>query len=211
MSSPTHSPSRDEPRDEFVQSAPIECDPADLPITDWMIRPFEGTGRAPWLVGLGIAVVVFGISISFRFFLDEYGYRPNDALQNPFFWVDTLFAVLIAYVATAHATERRRMLRDLSQLWPTLSGSSTDQIDRAREILCIEPRELLIAGILGGSLLGVLPAIDDSYWTDIDPGIGDPSMLFLIVRNFVIGWIAGHALITEIQATRAFSRLGKMG
>jgi hypothetical protein len=34
-------------------------------------------------------------------------------------------------------------------------------------------------------------------------------MVFLVLRNFVVGWIAGHAALTEVHMTRAYVRLGE--
>lgn len=208
MSAPSTPPTDDELDDGQGPSAPPGRAPVDPPLTDWTLWPFEASSRPPWLVGLGITAVVFVVSIGFRVLSGLPGHGPGDALINPYFWTEGLNSVLIGYFATAHAMQRRGVLRDLTRLQPVLIGSTAQHRERLRKILCVRPRALLIAGIVVGCAVGVLPAVDDSYWLE-RPDLTHPFMVFLVLRNFVVGWIGGHAVITEVHVTRAYARLGE--
>jgi hypothetical protein len=207
--SPPPSLTDDEPIDGPIAAASLERAPVDPPLTDWTLWPFEATSRPPWIVGLGITAAVFVVSIGFRVLRGLDGYGPGDSLIHPYFWTEGLNSLIIGYVATAHAIQRRGVLRDLARLQPVLIGSAAQHRERVRKILCVRPRALLIAGIVCGCALGVLPAIDDSYWLHDRPDLAEPFMIFLVLRNFVVGWIAGHAALTEVHFTRAYVRLGE--
>ena len=208
MSAPSTPPTDDELDDRQGPSAPPGRAPIDPPPTDWTLWPFEASSQPPWVVGLGITAVVFVVSIGFRVLSGLDGHGPGDALINPYFWTEGLNSVLIGYFATAHAMQRRGVLRDLTRLQPVLIGSTAQHRERLRKILCVRPRALLIAGIVVGCALGVLPAVDDSYWLE-RPDLTHPFMVFLVLRNFVVGWIGGHAALTEVHVTRAYARLGE--
>ncbi len=208
MSAPSTPPTDDEIDDGQDPSAPTGRAPVDPPLTDWTLWPFEASSQPPWVVGLGITAVVFVVSICFRVLRGMDSYGPGDALINPYFWTEGLNSVIIGYVATAHAIQRRGVLRDLTRLQPVLIGSAAQHRERVRKILCVRPRALLVAGIVCGCAIGVLPAIDDSYWLE-RPDLTHPFMVFLVLRNFVVGWIGGHAALTEVHVTRAYARLGE--
>jgi hypothetical protein len=211
MTSSTSLPRRNEGEDGLPRPELMTWDPKRFPSNDWTIRPFETSSRSPWVVGLGISMALGVASIGFRLVGDDSGYGATSLLGNPYFWVDTLNAILIAYIATTHAMQRRGVSRDLDQLQSVLAGSQADHDRRARQMLCISPGALLAAGIVGGSLIGALPVLDNSYWVGPRPSLTHPIMIFLILRNAMMGWIAAHAILTEIQVTRAYKRLGENG
>jgi hypothetical protein len=115
------------------------------PLTDWTVRLVTAPAVSPVWVGFGIAVAVTGLSQLVRLFFYPADARLDVAalglLADPYFWLDILNAVLLAYLLVALVFLRR----------------STREVGRSgrRLIVCaaVRQRATMAAVILVGLVL----------------------------------------------------------
>lgn len=189
--------------------------PAELPLTDWTLRPFAATARSPLWVALGLALAVTVLTQLVRLFAgapsaDSPGGGTGWAFHlHRFFWFDVLNAVLMAYIPTALVYLRRGRLRDLQQLRPALACDDAAFSRLVEQALCVPARRLAASGLVGALLMGSMPLFDPGFWGGgTRPPLHDPMMLMFLVRSAVTGWLGGHALASEIHVTAALARIG---
>jgi hypothetical protein len=179
---------------------------ADLPLTDWTLRPFAASGRPAWLVAVGTALAFTALSQLTRAAIAISG--EPDALGLAFVWLDLLNGVVFAYIPAALWYLRRARLRDLRELRPAVrAGAPFEPL--ARAMVCPPPRRLSWAGVAGAIVLGVLPVIDPAFFEGRPPPLASPVMLFFIARMVLTGWVSGRAVATEIGAVTALARIGE--
>jgi hypothetical protein len=180
---------------------PVELEPL---LTDWTLRPFAAS-RGTLRVALALAAGFAALAQCVRYALAPPTSGP--LWRDPFLWLDLLNGALFAYVPTALWILRRARLRDLRELRPVLRPG-TDPAALAASVLCVPPQWLACAGLACALLFGSFPVLDPAFWPDARPPLSDPIMLFFIARMSVTGWLGGHALATELFATRGLARIG---
>lgn len=188
----------------------------DPPLTDWTLRPFAASGRSPLLVGLALAVGVTALSHLLRLAFETSGAaplpggRPGAAFYaDPYFWLDALNAVLLAYIPTALFYLRRGRLADLRSLRPALACDDRELARLVEQLLCVPPLRLAASGAGGAALLGAMPLLDPGFWGGGPrPPLDDPLLWTLVVRSGLTGWLSGHAVVSEFQVTTALARIG---
>jgi hypothetical protein len=180
-------------------------DGSEPPITDWALRPFAATRAAPLWTGAGIAAVFLVIFFGFRVDTSQAG--PS-VWRGPYFWLDVLNAVLLAYLPTATWMLRLGRLRDLRELRPVLRCNRAEFLALERRTVCVPKRRLAISGLIGALATAALPIFDPAFWEGSRPPLENPWMLFMIARHIAIGWLAGHAVATELTAATAFYEIG---
>ena len=189
---------------EAVSAARV-AEPLATPLTDWTLRPFAATQRAPLAIGLGYALGMMAVTWAFRLAVGEWetGFR-----RSPYFWLDILNAMLFAYVPTATWVLRRGRLRDLRTLRPVLRGDDAGWALLAQRAVCVPPRRLLAGALVGAAAMGAMPVLDLRFWEGSPPPLTDPQMIFFVARNAAMGVLVGHAVLTEWTAVAAFAEIG---
>jgi hypothetical protein len=185
---------------------PSEFPLTDLPLTDWTLRPFAATRLPAWVMAVCAAAAFAAASQGIRAAIALTG-QP-DALGLAYVWLDTLNGVLFAYIPAALWFLRCARLRDLRELRPALRADAPFE-PLARAMVCPSPRRLALAGLAGAALLGVLPAIDPAFFEGEPPALASPVMLFFVGRMALTGWLSGRAVLTEVGAVTALSRIGE--
>jgi hypothetical protein len=194
-------------------SQPPASDEIEPPLTDWALRPFAAARS--WLrVSLALGVGFAALAQCARYTLTPPESiaaalrTPGPLWADPFLWLDVLNGALFAYVPTALWLLRRGRLADLRELRPALAPDA-DAAALARDVLCVPPRWLALAGLACAALFGSFPLLDPAFWPDTRPASSDPVMLFFVARMGVTGWFGGHAVATELFAARGMARLGE--
>ena len=183
------------------------------PITDWTLRPFEATAIAPAWLGLALALAYIAVDLGMAYLAlamdsPSVGGEPIFDAEG---WVDrSVNGMFLAFVPTAGAYGRRGVLRDLRDLRPSLSLSEAEFEQLVAQTTGPDPRRLRTAGL--GFALVVLaaplfdPVLTASYGP---PSLTDPGYLWLLVRHAAVGWLFGHAVLTELDAARVYYRIGR--
>jgi hypothetical protein len=180
-------------------------DETEPPITDWALRPFAATRAAPLWTGAGLAAAFLVIFYGFRVTTGEAG--PS-IWRDPYFWLDVLNAVLLAYIPTATWMLRLGRLRDLRELRPVLRCDRAEFLALERKTVCVPMRRLAISGLIGALAMAAMPVFDPNFWEGSRPPLGHPWMLFMIARHIAFGWLVGHAVATEVTGATAFYEIG---
>ena len=186
-------------------SAASGAPPAEPLLTDWTLRPFARAQRSPLLVGLGYALVMIAVSWIFRLAVGEWG---RGFAGGPYFWMDILNGVVFAYVPTAGWLLRRGRLRDLHELRPLLRCDDAGWAQLAQRTVSVPPRRLLVSALVGGAFMAAMPIFDPGFWEATRPPLTDPLLILLTLRNFAMGVLLGHVLVTELTGVAAFARGG---
>ncbi|MCZ6463718.1 MAG: hypothetical protein O7A09_05230 [Proteobacteria bacterium] len=192
-------------------AADLPGPPLTPPLTDWTLRPFEAVSVSPLWVGAALALGFWTLCAGVRLTIGggEFGTRGEALVRNPYFWMDLLNGVLFAYVPSAVFVLRRGALRDLRDLRPSLAVADDRFRKLAEETVCVAPHRLALAGAGFGIALGLLPVYDPNIWgTGERPDLLDPFMIFMIARHAALGWLLGHAVITEVHLATSYARLG---
>jgi hypothetical protein len=189
---------------DAVSATPAAELPA-TPLTDWTLRPFAASPRAPLAIGLGYALAMIGISWVFRIAVGDW---QTGFGRSPYFWLDILNGMLFAYVPTATWMLRSGRLRDLRELRSVLRCDDAEFELLAQRAVCVPPRRLLVSALIGAVAMGAMPVLDLRFWEGPPPPLTDPEMIFFIARNVAMGILVGHTVLTEWNAVTVFSEIG---
>jgi hypothetical protein len=184
------------------------------PLTDWTVRLVTAPAVSPVWVGFGIAVAVTGLSQGVRLFFYPADARLDVAalglLADPYFWLDILNAVLLAYLLVALVFLRRWRLDDLRALRPVLAVDDAEFQRLVESALCVPPAQLAVCGAAGALVMGSLPFVDPTFWGGgPPPALTEPLLWLLVLRSAATGWVSGHAVASELRFTRTLARLGQ--
>ncbi len=185
---------------------------AEPPQTDWALRLFTAPAMSPLWVALALVVGISGLTQLVRLFLDPLPGQLDTSgpLADPYFWLDILNAVLLAYLLLALVYLRRGRLADLRALRPALALDDAEFERQVEHALSVPPRRLAIAGATSALLFGSIPFVDPEFWGGgPPPPLTEPLLWLLVLRSAATGWISGHAFVSELQVTRALARLGR--
>jgi len=141
--------------------APVAETPGAPPVTDWTLRPFEGTRRSPLWVGAVLLLAFVGLTRLFRFaIMDD---RDLGLWEEEYLWLDLLNGLLFSYVPTATFLLRRGRLRDLRDLRPVLECDDAEFERLEARATCVAPATLGWSGLAGAILGASLPLADPSF------------------------------------------------
>jgi len=179
---------------------------------DWTLRPFEATRVAPVWIGIGIAFAyllldavvfnLFGLAVGLHI-------RGVPFYETLFWWLELLNAAILAYLPTATAYLRRGAARDLRELRPLLRCNDTEFATLLRRTTCAASWQLTCAGVLGGMLFAAMVFLDPGFWIGERPSPSSALFVWTFARSALTGWLAGHALVTEIHVTWAYASIGR--
>jgi hypothetical protein len=181
------------------------------PWTDWTLRPFAATARSPLWVGLGLVAGVAGASQLMGRLFGRSAAWPGAGpvfYADPYFWLDILNAVLLAYIPTALFYLRRGRLHDLRALRPVLACDDRGFALLVEQTLCVAPGRLALCGLIGALLLGAMPLLDPGFWAGRRPGLDEPLLWIIVLRSGMTGWLSGHAVVSEATVTASLARIG---
>ena len=181
------------------------------PPSDWLLRPFEAAPFSPVWLGAVIAILFAAVSLAGRLLIGEGGdfLGPDGRIRLTYVWVDLLNGVIFAYIPTALVILRRGTVRDLHALRPSLRCTDAEFQQIVTDVTCIPAQRLLVLGMAGAVLFALMPVFDPTFFEDGQRALGDPLLLFFMLRSALTGWLGGHAVATEVHSSRAYSALGE--
>jgi len=179
--------------------------------SEWMMRPFERSGLAPWWLGLAttiswllFAALVHGIA--------HLAVGPTELPFGPvkFTWSIVVNGVLLGVMLAGHAYLHRGTITDLEQLRPLLpehDAAFAELVDQVPNLSA----SLLWLATLGGMAGGLAVATLDPTLRDLYDHIpfSDPRYLFYLIQNMAFGVLGTRLFMTEVHMTRAYARLGE--
>ena len=78
-----------------------------------------------------------------------------------------------------------------------------------RRTTCVASWQLTCAGLLGGMVFAAMVFLDPGFWIGERPSPTSALFLWTFARNVLTGWLAGHAIATEIHVTWAYASFGR--
>jgi hypothetical protein len=185
----------------------------DPPLTDWTLRLFTAPAVSPLWVGFALVVATTTVSQLARFYFDPAGGRFGGGvplLSDPYFWLDVLNAVLLAYLLLALVFLRRGRLADLRALRPAMSVDDDEFQGLVERALCVPPVQLAMAGAASAVVFGAIPFVDSEFWGGAPPPpLTEPLLWLLVLRSAATGWVSGHVVVSDLRATRTLNWLGR--
>lgn len=179
--------------------------------SDWMLRPFERSGLAPWWFGLAIAISW----LVFAAFLHAIAYLVVGPAELPFSpvsftWSIVVNGVLIGVMLAGYAHLHRGALSDLQQLRPLLPHDDAAFAELVDQIPNLSARSRWIA-TLGGLAGGLAVATLDPTLRNLYQHISftDPRYVFYLIQNMLFGALGTCLVAAEIHMTRGYARLGE--
>ena len=174
---------------------------------DWTLRPFEWASQAPvWVGAWGfLAYLALALAVWSAFLAD--GMPP--ALRQLYAGMEVLNGLLLATLPTASAYAQRGAREDLRALRPALRCDDVEFEAQMRAVARVGAGRLTLAGALGAGLAACMVFFDPGFWLEGRPELASPVFLWVLPRHMATGWVAGHALVTLLHHTLAFSRLGR--
>jgi hypothetical protein len=179
--------------------------------SDWMIRPFERSGLAPWLLGLAI-VIGWLLFAAFVHGIAHLLVGPAELAfgVESFTWSIVVNGVLIGVMLAGHAHLHRGAVSDLRQLRPLLPDDDAAFAELVDHVPNLSVSMLWLAtfgGMAGGLAVATLdPTLHDLY--EHVP-LSDPRYLFYLIQNMAFGVLGTRLFVAEVHMTRAYARLGE--
>jgi hypothetical protein len=185
-----------EPASEEERSARMKLPPGGL-----ALYPLEAWTDSP----IGPAVIIAAaFSVATLFGRTVVGGQELGHL-----WFDILNGVIFAYIPAATVILRRGVARDLFELRPILRGSDAEFENMLTSATRVPARRLAIYCAVSVPLFALMPIYDQGFFEGTRPSLGDPLLQFFMLRQAVLGWVAGYAVANTLGAAGAYVRLGR--
>jgi hypothetical protein len=182
------------------------------PPDDFLLRPFAAASFSPVWIGAAIAIFIAAVSLAGRLTLgEESGFLDTGGrLSLTDVWVDLLNGAIFGYIPTVMVIMRSRTVQDLRALRPSIRCSDAEFQQIVADVTCVPVRRLVAAGMVSSFIFGLIPLLDPMYFEIPLRDLSGRMLLFFIIRNALTGWLAGHAVATEIHTSRAYAALGEV-
>jgi hypothetical protein len=176
----------------------------------WIARVYARTTLAPIWVGAFLTLLYLaGLAIYFGIATALAG--PDSALplwKGPGSWSVLVNAVMIGFAPTVLVYTLRTVERDVRALAPALGGSAAELQERVREVVRLSPVALRGWGLVAAAATVGFTFLDPGLWsTRARPPLTDPSMLWFVTQQGLLGWLWSRAVVADVTTARAFSRL----
>jgi hypothetical protein len=181
------------------------------PPGDYLLRPFEAASFSPVWIGAAIAILIVAASLAGRLLFGEDGgfLDSGGRLRLTNVWSDLLNGAIVGYIPTVMVILRSRMVQDLHALRPSIRCSDAEFQQIVADVTCVPAPRLVAVSMVSGCLFGLMPLLDPTFFEVPLRDLSDPMLLCFIFRSALTGWLAGHAVATEIHTSRAYFALGE--
>jgi hypothetical protein len=185
-----------EPVREEKRSVPLELPPSSL-----TLRPLEAWTDSP----IGPAVIIAAaFSVATIFGRTVIGGQELGPV-----WFDILNGVIFAYIPAATVILRRGVARDLAEIRPLLRCSDVEFEGILKRATCIPAGRLATYLGISVPLFALMPFYDSGFFGSASHSLGDPLLQFFVLRQAILGWVAGYAVASALCATSAYRSLGQ--
>lgn len=177
----------------------------------WTSRIYAHTPVAPIWVGLAIALLYLAcVALYFTAVTELIGSSSGVPLSwtEPGWWSVVVNAVMIGFAPTILVYSLRTAEQDVRALAPALGASEVELHERIREVTRLNPRVLRAWGLAAMAATITVTFFDPGFWSTRErPPLTDPSMVWFVTQQGLLGWLLSRAIVADVTTAHAFSRL----